>query len=120
MSNRLRTPQNEPEKNVREEKSEKAFSGNIFEELNASSLKLVPFVIFFVITGVIYIANRHYTHRKVREITQLRNKVEELRVNYTTLKAEVMAEKQQAEVAKRVKKLGIVEPEKNKILIRKK
>jgi cell division protein FtsL len=119
MSNRLRNPESQQEEvraEIHEEKSEKGFF-RYFDENN--SFKVIPFIIFFVIIGIIYIANRHYTHRKVREITQLRQQTEELRVHYTTLKSEVMAESQQAEVAKRVKRQGIIEPEKNKIFLKK-
>jgi hypothetical protein len=117
IQNRLRTEEHEP---MIEKKAEESVPNPSSPNFNLDSLKLIPYIIFFGIIGILYIANRHYTHKQVREITQLRKKVEELRVNYTTLKAEVMAENQQTEISRRVSRLGIGEPSKNKILVSRK
>lgn len=72
-------------------------------------IRFVPYVLYFTIIGLFYIGNNHYAERMIRKRNQLEKEVENLRANYTTLKAGYMLESKQSEVAKRVKRLGLEE-----------
>ena len=71
--------------------------------------RFVPYILYFTIVGLFYIGNSHYAERMIRKRSQLEREVEDLRANYTTLKAGYMLDSKQSEVAKRVKHLGLVE-----------
>ena len=72
-------------------------------------VKYLPKVAFAVLIGVIYVWNSHYAERKVREINNLENEVEDLRADVTTLEADYMFNSKQSEVAKKVKVIGLEE-----------
>lgn len=72
-------------------------------------VRFVPYILYFTCLGLFYIGNNHYAEKTIRKISSLEEEVEDLRANYTTLKAGYMFESKQSEVAKRVKKLGIEE-----------
>nr|WKN38014.1 FtsL-like putative cell division protein [Tunicatimonas sp. TK19036] len=72
-------------------------------------VRFVPYVLYFTIVGLFYIGNNHYAERMIRKRNQLVQEVEDLRANYTTLKAGYMLESKQSEVAKRVERLGLKE-----------
>ncbi|MEQ9442332.1 MAG: FtsL-like putative cell division protein [Cyclobacteriaceae bacterium] len=72
-------------------------------------VRFVPYVLYFTIIGLFYIGNNHYAERMIRKRNQLEQEVEDLRANYTTLKAGYMLESKQSEVAKRVERLGLKE-----------
>ena len=72
-------------------------------------VRFVPYILYFTLIGLFYIGNNHYAERMVRKRNQLEQEVEDLRANYTTLKAGYMLESKQSEVAKRVKPLGLIE-----------
>lgn len=85
-------------------------------------VKYLPHILFVTAIGIFYIGNSHYAEKNIRKIDRLKSEVEDLRADYTTLKADYMYASKQSEVAKNVKKLGIKEslqpPE--KIVIRNK
>jgi Bacteriodetes cell division protein (FtsL-like) len=103
----------------REEKSSGAgpsvFSG--FERgLNLESyfeegfpVKHLPKILFAMLLGILYISNSHYADKTTREINRAQSEVEDLRADFTTLKADVMFASKQSEVARRVKDLGLKE-----------
>ena len=66
-------------------------------------------VLFLTGLGLLYISNTHYADRMSREFTGLKKEIEDLRADYTTLKADYMYESKQSEVAKKVKHLGLKE-----------
>lgn len=70
-------------------------------------IKFLPQVLFVVFLSVIYIANRHAAEKKIRAINRLEIAVEDLRADYTTLKADYMYSSKQSEVAKRAKAMGL-------------
>ncbi|MCP4458259.1 MAG: hypothetical protein GY816_09590 [Cytophagales bacterium] len=80
-------------------------------------VRFLPQIIFIAILCVLYIANRHSAEKKVRAISQLEVQVEDLRADFTTLKASYMFASKQSEVAKRAKDLGLTENKKSPILI---
>ena len=72
-------------------------------------VKYFPITLYITLLGIIYIANSHYAEKTTRKIDRLKTEVEDLRAEYTTLKASQMLGEKQSEVAKRVKKLGLQE-----------
>jgi hypothetical protein len=85
-------------------------------------VKYAPHILFFSIMGVFYVGNTHYAESTQRKISRIEAQVEDLRADYTTLKADYMYARLQSEVARRLKKNGIVENENppTKIIISKK
>jgi len=69
----------------------------------------VPRILFVLVLGLLYIGNTHYAEQTVRKINRIQVEVEDLRADYTTLKAELMYGSKQSEVAKKVRHLGLKE-----------
>ena len=80
----------------------------------------LPRIVFVLVLGLIYIGNSHHAEKSTRRINHLQVEVEDLRADYTTLKAELMYAGKQSEVAKRVKPYGLTESEEPpyKIIVR--
>lgn len=72
-------------------------------------LKYIPQILFITFITIFYIGNNHYAEKTTRKIEQLENEVEELRADYTSLKANYMFSSKQSEVAKKVGKTGLKE-----------
>lgn len=72
-------------------------------------VQYLPKIFFVMVLGLIYIGNTHYAEKTVREINRIQVEVEDLRADYTTLKADLMFSSKQSEVAKKVKPLGLNE-----------
>lgn len=81
--------------------------GNIFNE--GLPVQYVPKVLFFAFMMMLYIANAHYADKLVRKTTRLHSEVNDLRADFTTLKADLMFKSKQSEVAKQVESLGLSE-----------
>lgn len=81
-------------------------------------VRFLPQILFLSFLCLLYIGNRHYAEKKVRAINRLEVDVEDLRADYTTLKADFMYESKQSEVAKRAEVLGLKESKESPILIR--
>lgn len=81
-------------------------------------VRFLPQILFLSFLCLLYIGNRHYAERKVRTINRLETEVEDLRADYTTLKADFMFESKQSEVAKRAAALGLKESKESPVLIR--
>ncbi|HTH55911.1 MAG TPA: FtsL-like putative cell division protein [Cyclobacteriaceae bacterium] len=102
-----------PSKEGKEGKS--AFSGfenrlkleSYFED--GFPVQYLPKILFVVFLGLIYISNTHYADKTTRTIERTESEVEDLRADFTTLKADVMFASKQSEVARRVKVLGLEE-----------
>lgn len=108
---------------------EKRSSSNFFGWLNrlfhlddnlqqVIHIRFLPHILFVVLLLTIYIANRHSAEKKIRAISRLEVQVEDLRADYTTLKASYMFASKQSEVAKRARKLGLKENNESPILIK--
>jgi len=69
---------------------------------------LMPFL-FSTVLCIFYIGNLHFAEKNIRKSTKLRVAVEDLRADYTTLKAEYMYISKQSEVAKKAMTLGLKE-----------
>ena len=75
-------------------------------------VQYLPQILFTAFIIIFYIGNTHYADRTIRQIDKLKTEVDDLRADYTTMKAELMFASKQSEVAKRVKSLGIEESSK--------
>ncbi|HWZ21931.1 MAG TPA: FtsL-like putative cell division protein [Cytophagaceae bacterium] len=69
----------------------------------------MPKIFFIMGLLIFYIANTHYADKIVRDTAKTKSEVEDLRADYTTLKADLMFKSKQSEVAKRVATLGLEE-----------
>jgi hypothetical protein len=80
----------------------------------------VPKIMFAMLLGILYISNTHYGEKTIRKINAIQAEVEDLRADYTTMKADLMYASKQSEVAKKVKDLGLRESltPPNKIVIK--
>lgn len=81
--------------------------------------KYIPHTLFLTVIGIFYIGNNHWAERTVRKIDKMQIEVEEFRADYTSLKADYMFASKQSEVARKVKKIGLIESQTppNKIII---
>lgn len=79
---------------------------DFFEE--GKPFRYLPQLLYVIFLGILFIANSHYTDRMNKKHSRLKREVEDLRVDYTTLKAEYMLETKQSEVAERVEKQGLI------------
>jgi len=72
-------------------------------------VKYLPKILFIMLLGILYISNTHYAEKTVRKINAIQADVEDLRADYTTLKADLMFASKQSEVARKVKDIGLKE-----------
>ncbi len=72
-------------------------------------VKHLPKILFVFMLSLIYIGNTHYSEKTIRKINKMHTEVEDIRADYTTLKADLMFASKQSEVARRVKSLGLKE-----------
>ncbi len=72
-------------------------------------VQYLPKILFVVFIGLLYISNTHYADKTTRAIERAQNEVEDLRADFTTVKADVMFASKQSEVARRVKSIGLEE-----------
>lgn len=68
-----------------------------------------PYALYISLITIIYVANSHYADKTVRQIAKTKAEVEDLRADYTTLKADYMFAGKQSEVAKSVLSEGLEE-----------
>jgi hypothetical protein len=80
---------------------------NYFEE--GFPVKYLPKILFVMVLGLLYISNTHYAEKTVRKINNIQAEVEDLRADYTTLKADLMFASKQSEVAKKVQAFELKE-----------
>ena len=80
---------------------------NFFED--GLPVKYLPKIMFVMALGIFYIGNNHYGEKTVRKIDKVKTQVEDLRADYTTLKANYMLVSRQSEVAKRIAPLDLKE-----------
>ena len=81
----------------------------------------IPFIAFVGLLAILYIANRHYAERTVRQIDHLGREVKEMNWDYKSLSADLMKLTTQSEIAKRVDTMGLkerTEPPKKIVIVR--
>ena len=69
----------------------------------------MPQIMFLMCLGILYIGNGHFAENTIRKINVTQKRVEDLRADYHTLKADYMFDSKQSEVATKVKKSGLRE-----------
>jgi len=72
-------------------------------------VKYLPHVLYACFLGILYIGNNHFAERTIRQIDRLQIEVENLRADFTTLKADYMFDSKQSEVSKKVAAAGLKE-----------
>ncbi len=72
-------------------------------------LQFMPQLLFLTFLLIFYIGNKHFAEKSIRKINLVEGEVEDLRADYTTLKADYMFSSKQSEVAKRVKEMNLIE-----------
>lgn len=81
----------------------------------------IPFIAFAGLLAILYIANRHYAERTIRQIDHLGKEVKEMNWDYKSLSADLMKMTTQSEIAKRVDTMGLKErkaPPKKIVVVR--
>ena len=112
-------------------KSQKVRKGSVFTILEKKfkldlgfeqglPVRYLPYILFLTVIGIFYIGNSHYGEKSIRKIDVLQTEVENLRADYTSLKADYMFASKQSEVAKKVESLGLFESSTppNKIIVK--
>ncbi|MDX2196052.1 MAG: FtsL-like putative cell division protein [Cytophagales bacterium] len=84
--------------------------GNTFED--GVPVHYLPKLLWVTVLVILYISNAHYAEKTTRKIDRLKYELEDLRTEYTTIKAGYMYDSKQSEVAKKVAPLGLVESKK--------
>lgn len=73
------------------------------------SSKELPFMGFLLLLIIIFISNTFWAQGTVRKIDKYEKEVKELRIKSISVKAKLMDNTRQTQVARRVKDLGLVE-----------
>ena len=106
--------------NQQEEKASTSTGKSLFTPLERSlqlekyfedgfPVRHLPRVLFVFMLGLIYIGNTHFAEQTVYNINKAQTQVEDLRADFTTLKAQLMYSSKQSEVAVKVKPQGLEE-----------
>ena len=101
-------------------KSEEKEGANIFDRVGSLvkidrlvedgiPVKYLPKILLVMALVIFYVGNSHYSEKMIRKIGKLEVIVEDLRADFTTLKADYMYARLQSEVAKRVEEIGLEE-----------
>jgi hypothetical protein len=72
-------------------------------------VKYLPKILLIMALVIVYVGNSHYSEKMIRKIGKLEVEVEDLRADFTTLKADYMYARLQSEVTKRVGEIGLEE-----------
>ena len=115
MENKFKIKPRKPEAAESTGKGAGMFSGiekrlrleSYFEE--GFPVQYLPKILFVLLLGILYISNTHYAEKTVRDINAIQAEVEDLRADYTTLKADLMFASKQSEVARKVNSYGLKE-----------
>lgn len=120
MTNRLRTEiqEEEAEKEliVEEKPAQKEIPDNFLTQFLSKGFittdeatRALPFVLYLAFIGMVYIGNRHFAEKNIRDIDKLSKEVKELNWDYKVAKAELAFKSTLTEVAKRADTLGVRE-----------
>jgi hypothetical protein len=71
--------------------------------------RALPFIVFMMILGVIYISNIFHVERTKRQIDDLEEQLRELRYEYISSRSKLMYESKPSEIAAKLKDTGIGE-----------
>jgi hypothetical protein len=107
LGNKPKSSQKEEKKNIFTMIEKKVRVDKMFDD--GLPVQYVPYILYVAAVLIFYIGNTHYAERTVRQIDKVKTEVEDLRADYTTLKADLMFASKQSEVAKKAASLGIEE-----------
>jgi hypothetical protein len=83
---------------------------NVFGIFNKDMLiSVLPFLMFLVFVGLLYISNSYQAEHTIREIDKLNKELKSLKTDYITGKSELMFLSNQPEVARLVESHGLRE-----------
>lgn len=71
--------------------------------------KWLPFVLYCTFLAFLYISNRIYAEKRVRELEKLEAEIKDVRADYLTVKSDLMNKTQQSAIAAKAKKIGLKE-----------
>lgn len=74
-----------------------------------SALNMLPFLFFLTVLGMLYIANKHYAEKNIRQIEKINKELKELKWEHLTAKSILMSKSKQSEVVKVTKTFGLNE-----------
>ena len=76
-----------------------------------SVINQLPFILFIVVIGIIYIGNRYHAEKVIRETSAIQTELKDLRSEAITASSELMYISKQSEVIKLIKekKLDLIE-----------
>ncbi len=79
---------------------------------NQVIIKQLPYILFLTFLAMLYIGNRYHAERIVRETTQLKKEIQELRAESISTSAELMYKSTKTQVLRAINKknLGLEEP----------
>jgi hypothetical protein len=87
-----------------------AFSNWLAQNMSKeSALNILPFLFFLTVLGMLYIANKHYAEKNIRQIEKINKELKELKWEHLTAKSILMSKSKQSEVAKITKTFGLNE-----------
>lgn len=69
----------------------------------------LPFILFLMILGILYISNIFHVERTKRQLDDLEEELRELRYEYVTSRSKLMFESKPSEVSLKLKETGIRE-----------
>jgi hypothetical protein len=72
-------------------------------------MRSLPFIIFLLFLGVVYITNIFHVERTKRQIDDLEEQLRELRYEYITSRSKLMYESKPSEISLKLKETGISE-----------
>lgn len=72
-------------------------------------IRLLPFLIYLTIFGVLYIFNSNYANRTIISISKTKKQIEEQRFEYINTKSKLMQTTRQTEIAKKLLSTGLKE-----------
>lgn len=72
-------------------------------------LRAMPFILFLMLLGVVYISNIFNVERSKRQIDDMEEELRELRYEYVTSRSKLMFESKPSEIVNKLKETGIGE-----------
>ncbi len=74
-----------------------------------SAVRILPFLLYLTVLGMLYIANKHYAEKNIRQIEKINKELKELKWEHMTTKHELMFKSKQTELAKSTAAFGLKE-----------
>jgi len=97
-------------------KSKKSFASAYIKPLldgtflsKENTTKELPFIAFILLLIILFISNTFWAQNTVRKINKYKNEVKELRIKSISVKARLMDNTRQTQIADKVKNMGLYE-----------